>query len=613
MSPFPHLPTLHLAAAISSAVAAMLLLAHRQTLKEMRGGIWILCFVAMSLTFVGFSMRGRGPDWVPIVVANAMGWLTLAAAWHGCRQMRDAPSRSWLVPVPALAWMALCLEPAYYGNETARITTAGLFGMVLFTGVSTETWLAWRKTKLPSMRDLALLFTLFIPYFTVRAMAGALGLEWLSHLMSGWLGLVVATALPYLMLSLTRERAAEMQRQREIAALREGRAEIDRLLKDLPAVVFLREIQPDGRSRRLFRGGDIERVFGWPAATLDALDDLSELAVDLTDAQRMIFYQDTTPDALLSLEYQIRLPDGGTKWVRASGRILEQRPDGSALGVGHITDIQDLRNAEARATNAARLASLGEMAAGLAHELRQPLAIVSMAAQNALDDITAGDMAAAQARLTRIVCQNQRASDIIENLRRFAMGAQETGATEPVALQEAVERALTLVGRQLQRGGVQVDQAITTPAPVALAWPGAIEQVLVNLLSNANDALASRPAGTRRVQIEAATAPGAGSVRLKVSDTGGGVSPAILPRLFQPFVTTKATDRGTGLGLAICHGMIRALGGTIEVENQNEGAVFTIVLPAAKLPVPDGASLAAGSEAIASPALAATSRWATDA
>jgi signal transduction histidine kinase len=584
MSLVPHLPTLHLAASISAATAAVLLLTHRQTLRDIRGSDWILCFVAMSLSLAAFSLRGHVPDWVPIVIGNTMGWLTIAAAWHGCRRIRNAPSRAWLMPMPSLIWLALCLMPAFYFNDRIRIIAAGLIGILMFTALSAEAWITWRKTKLPSMRDLAVLLSIFIPYFTVRSLAASFGLEWLSHMMSGWIALVTATAVPFIMLAVTREGAAELLHQREVAALREGRAQIDRLLQDLPAVLFMREVQPDGTSRLLYRAGDAQRVFGWPAEVLARMDDLSQLAVGLTDAQRQGSYMNATPNELISMEYQIRLPDGGTKWLRASGRILEIRPDGSRLGVGHITDIQDLRNAEARAASAARLASLGEMAAGLAHELRQPLAIVSMAAENTVDDIAAGDSEAAQARLSRIICQSERASEIIENLRRFAVGTHEAGATEPMPLQEVVERALMLMRGVLHQGGVTVELAIASPSPVALAWPGAIEQVLVNLLSNANDALAARPPGTRRVRIEGAADPGAGTVRLVVADTGGGVAPEILPRLFQPFVTTKAADRGTGLGLAICHGMARALGGTISVENQRDGAAFTVILPDAKRP-----------------------------
>ncbi len=577
----PHLPTLHMASAIGAAVAASLLLAQLRTLKGSSGYIWIVCFVSMSLCMSAFSMRGQAPDWVPIVVGNTLAWLTMTTAWHGCRQIRDAPSRAWLVPVPSAVWVALCLVPAFYETDSIRVIAAGLLGLVLFAGVSAEAWVGWRKTGLTSLRDLALLFSLFIPYFMLRALAGALGLIWLAHLTSGWLALVASTAVPFLVLSVTREQAAAQRRDREAEALLEGRAAVDRLLKDLPAVVFLRNYLPDGSTRLVYRGGDVEHALGWPAATVARMDDLSQLAASMTDTDRVAALRRALSAEVVSTEFQIRQPGGGVKWVRASGRVIEKRQDGSALVVGYITDIQDLRDAEARATSAARMASLGEMAVGLAHELRQPMAIMAMAAENALDDIATEDLVEAQLRLERIIQQNRRASDIIDNLRRFAMDAQDAGPKERVPLSAAVDRVLLLMAGALHRGAVLVERGLPERPPVALAWPGAVEQILVNLLGNANDALAARPAEARWVRIEAHDDPAAATVRLVVSDSAGGVPPEILPRVFQPFVTTKAADRGTGMGLAICHGMAKALGGTISVENQAEGAVFTVTLPAA--------------------------------
>ena len=578
-----HLPTLHMASAISAAVAAMLLLPHLLAMKETRGFIWIACFVSMSLCMVAYSVRGLAPDWVPIGVGNTLGWLTMTTAWHGCRQFRNAPSLAWLIPVPTAVWAALCLVPGFYENDSIRIATAASFGVLLFTGVAVEAWVSWRKTGLASLRDLALLFFLFVPYFLLRAAAGAMGMIWLTQLTSGWLALIASTAVPFLVLSANRERAVVQRRDREVEALLEGREAVDRLLKDLPAVVFLRTHLPDGSSQLVYRGGDVERTLGWPAAVVAQMDDLSQFALSITDADRVAALRRAMGGEVVSLDYQMRLPRGGAKWVRVSGRVVEKRPDGSALVVGYLTDIQDLRDAEARATSAARMASLGEMAVGLAHELRQPMAIMAMAAENALDDIETGDLVEAKLRLERIIRQNQRASDIIDNLRRFAMDAQDAGPKEPVPLSAAVDRVLLLMAGVLHRGAVLVERGFPQHPPVALAWPGAVEQILVNLLGNANDALAARPAEARWVRIEAHDDPAAGTVRLVVSDSGGGVPPELLPRVFQPFVTTKAADRGTGMGLAICHGLAKALGGTISVENQAEGAAFTVTLPAATL------------------------------
>jgi PAS domain S-box-containing protein len=575
------LPTLHMASAVSAAVAAVLLLPYLLAAKETRGFIWIACFVAMCGSMVAYSVRGQAPDWVPIVFGNGLAWLALTTAWHGCRQFRNAPSLAWLSPVPPAVWMALCLVPAFYDTVSIRITTAGLFAVLLYTGVSVDAWVSWRKTRLASLRDLALLFSLMVPYFMVRAGAAAMGLVWLAQQSAGWPALVMATAVPFLVLSANRERAVVQRRDREVEAMLEGREAVDRLLKDLPAVVFLRNHLPDGSTRLVYRGGDVERALGWPAAAMAQMDDLSQLAASMTDADRVAALRRVVSGEVVSTEFQIRQPGGGVKWVRASGRVVETRQDGSALVVGYITDIQDLRDAEARATSAARMASLGEMAVGLAHELRQPMAIMAMAAENALDDIATGDLVEAQLRLERIIQQNRRASDIIDNLRRFAMDAQDAGPKERLPLSAAVDRVLLLMAGALHRGAVMVERGLPEHPPVALAWPGAVEQILVNLLGNANDALAARPAEARWVRIEAHNDPAAGTVRLVVSDSAGGVPPEILSRVFQPFVTTKAADRGTGMGLAICHGMAKALGGTISVENQAEGAVFTVILPAA--------------------------------
>ncbi|MCX7377238.1 MAG: ATP-binding protein [Alphaproteobacteria bacterium] len=570
-----------MASAVSAAAAALLLLPYLLAAKEARGFIWIACLVAMCGSMVAYSVRGQAPDWVPIIFGNALGWLALTTAWHGCRQFRDAPSLALLVLVPPAVWMALCLVPAFYDNLSIRISTAGLFAVLLYTGVSVDAWVSWRKTRLASLRDLALLFSLMIPYFMVRAGAAVMGLIWLAHQSAGWPALIMSTAIPFLVLSANRERAVVQRRDSEVDALLQDRAQLDRLLEDLPAVVYIRDYLPDGTSRLVYRGGDVERAVGWPAAVVNKMDDVSEFAVNLTLADRIAAYEKAMAGEVVSVEYQLRQPHGGARWVRASGRMVERHNNGYSRGVGYITDIQDLRDAEARATSAARMASLGEMAVGLAHELRQPMAIMAMAAENALDDIATGDLVEAQARLERIIQQNRRASDIIDNLRRFAMDAQDAGPKGRVPLSAAVDRVLLLMAGVLHRGAVLVERGLPEHPPMALAWPGAVEQILVNLLGNANDALAARPAEARWVRIEAHDDPAAGTVRLVVSDSAGGVPPEILSRVFQPFVTTKAADRGTGMGLAICHGMAKALGGTISVENQAEGAVFTVTLPAA--------------------------------
>ena len=284
-------------------------------------------------------------------------------------------------------------------------------------------------------------------------------------------------------------------------------------------------------------------------------------------------------------EWRMRQPDGSFTWIRTHMRRLSQRPDGGGEVVGYRVNITAERAAEARSLAAARLASLGEMAASLAHEMRQPLAVITLSVENAQRALARGDIAAAAPRLQRARDQALRAGTMIEHLRRFARGTEEAAPLAPVGLDLAVEGALALVGGALREAGIAVELELGTPPAVVLGHLVPLEQVLVNLLGNARDAMASLPPGARRrvrILAESAAGPQRDMVLLSVADSGGGVAPeAVLPRLFEPFVSTKGSERGTGLGLSICHGLVTAMGGTIAAANDAEGAVFRLALPVA--------------------------------
>jgi C4-dicarboxylate-specific signal transduction histidine kinase len=261
-----------------------------------------------------------------------------------------------------------------------------------------------------------------------------------------------------------------------------------------------------------------------------------------------------------------------------------QMPGGGWIGI--FEDVTDQRAADARAAAAARLSSLGEMAAGLAHELKQPLAAISLAAGNAEKALARGDAGSVALRLGRIVGQATRGGALIDHLRRFARGWDAASPMAPVSLRDAVDGVLTLVGGTLREAGVAVEVDLPPELPPVLAFQMALEQVLLNLLMNAHDAIvAGGGDAPRRIAVRAATHGDA--VRVEVADSGGGIPAAVMQRLFQPFVTTKGPDRGTGLGLSICHGLVTTMGGTIEAENGGDGAVFRITLSPAQEPAPE--------------------------
>ncbi|MBX9594848.1 MAG: sensor histidine kinase, partial [Roseomonas sp.] len=244
-----------------------------------------------------------------------------------------------------------------------------------------------------------------------------------------------------------------------------------------------------------------------------------------------------------------------------------------------VMDVTAERAAEARAAAAGRLTSLGEMAAGLAHELKQPLTAIALAAANARRAAERGDTAAMLVRLGRIADQAARGGVLIDHLRRFARGGEGGDANATAELPAAVEGALTLIGGALREASIEVVLDLPPGLPAVRGDGMALEQVLLNLLANARDALGIRDGGAR-IRVAARQAED-GRIALDVSDNAGGIPDGVMSRLFQPFVTTKGPDRGTGLGLSICHGLVTSMGGTIEAENGAEGAIFRIALAAA--------------------------------
>ncbi len=241
------------------------------------------------------------------------------------------------------------------------------------------------------------------------------------------------------------------------------------------------------------------------------------------------------------------------------------------------------RDRVAQLAQASKLAQLGELATGMAHELNQPLTAITLAAQNALKQLERGalDPPALAGRLDRILQMARRASTVIDHMRIFGrMGGEASG---PVPLAAAVRGARDLLAFKLERHRVRVveDLPLDLPSVVGQAVP--LEQVMVNLIANACDAYGPAPEATDappRIIAIAATAAD-GWVRLAVRDEAGGIPPDILPRIFAPFFTTKPVGEGTGLGLSISYGIINDMGGTLAADSADGSTTFIISLPVA--------------------------------
>lgn len=426
---------------------------------------------------------------------------------------------------------------------------------------------------------------------TVAASPTALASATLEALALPVLGAAL-TLLCFLAVAWAARRESERQAVSEAEMLRGARDEVAKVHAGLPAVIFLREMLPTGQAGRLlYRAGDIGGVIGWPAEAMqdafmgDAAESVPETREAMTRFMR---------EGEIAYDWRMRQPDGGWRWLRCQARTLEVLADGTRIAVGYLTNITAEREAQAQAQAARRIASMADMAHGLAHELKQPLQVIALSAETA--QVQIGRMAGAatlppplrdatarvEEALEGIIRQALRTGDVIEHLRRFARGSAGDTPIGPVGLDVAVEGAMLLIGHAMRRDRIELEIALGDPPPVVLGQTISIEQILVNLLNNARDALVERPAdGPRRIRIAGSVLPRDNAALLTVSDTAGGIPAHVLDRLFEPFVTTKPMDRGTGLGLSICRSLAQGMGATLMAENGPEGAVFTLRMPLA--------------------------------
>ncbi|MBU4528166.1 MAG: two-component sensor histidine kinase [Hoeflea sp.] len=233
----------------------------------------------------------------------------------------------------------------------------------------------------------------------------------------------------------------------------------------------------------------------------------------------------------------------------------------------------ELKQAQADLVQAGKLAALGQMSAALSHEFNQPLAAARTYADNALVLLDRGRSGEARANIDRIINLISRLGTLSGHLRSFARKpGQKLGA---VALPDVIEAAVEIATLRLKAAKAELTLRIAPDLPLAIAGPVRLQQVLVNILSNAADAAEGED--VPRITLDALA--GGDHVVIRVSDNGPGVSEALRPRIFDPFFSTKGVGKGLGLGLSISYNIIKDFGGDIEVaSSQAGGAVFTIRL-----------------------------------
>lgn len=237
---------------------------------------------------------------------------------------------------------------------------------------------------------------------------------------------------------------------------------------------------------------------------------------------------------------------------------------------------KELRETQSELIQTAKLAALGQMSAGISHELNQPLAAIRSYADNAAAYLDKGKPETARSNLAAIGQLTERMARIIRHLRTFAR--KERPELKPTDLHAAIGEALELMDRNIKGAGVHVAVDHAPDLPPVMAGDVRLQQVIVNLLSNAIDAMEHSLHKTIRIR----TMQEDGQVQLTIRDSGPGIDSAKLENLFDPFFTTKAVGKGLGLGLSITYGIVKEFGGRIDAANHPEGgAVFDIRLKAA--------------------------------
>ena len=253
------------------------------------------------------------------------------------------------------------------------------------------------------------------------------------------------------------------------------------------------------------------------------------------------------------------------------------RPVGRLLIIDDISERVELEEAVLQAD---KLSSVGLLAAGVAHEVNTPLAVISSYSQMLADRFGRGSEEAKL--LGKMTEQTFRASEIVNSLLDFSRtsGAEMT----PCDLNRAISDTLELIAPQLRTARVQLELRLGAPATM-MANRGKLQQVLLNLFLNARDAMPD--GGVLQVTSrEALDHGGAARAQVLISDTGIGIKPEVQRRIFDPFFTTKDSRRGTGLGLAVSYGIVQEHSGTISVESApGAGTTFTLEFPLAEQPV----------------------------
>jgi two-component system, NtrC family, sensor kinase len=324
-------------------------------------------------------------------------------------------------------------------------------------------------------------------------------------------------------------------------------------------------------------GGGCPSCAVWRALQQDRAE-----RAEITLPNHQIFSVTTLPvDGLTAGASVVQVAKNVTEETRSARRLQALSDELGKANAQLTATLERLKSTQAQLLQAEKLSAIGQLVAGVAHELNNPLTSVIGFAQLLESEWRSGDMSrSAEAigqDLRRIAEESGRAASIVRNLLAFAR--RQTAARVPHSITKLVERVLSLRTYELRLNGIALVTECDADLPMVIVDGGQLQQALLNLVLNAERAMRGRP--MRRLVVGARADSRADAVEIFVSDTGHGIDHANLTRIFDPFFTTRDVGEGTGLGLSICYGIVRDHGGQISVKSKAQaGTTFTILLPA---------------------------------
>lgn len=365
--------------------------------------------------------------------------------------------------------------------------------------------------------------------------------------------------------------------------LRDSESRLRHLAENIEDVFWVRE---KDETRPSYISPAYERIWGVPSHIDNTTsgNDLNSL-IHPADVNRVLLEKAKSAAEGYDLEYMIVRPDGEIRNIRERSFPVQDENGHIIRYVGVACDITEETSMRAYMTQMAKLAGLGRMLSGTSHELSQPLHVIRMAAEGAREILLSDDKNSIEnvaGKLDRIVGQTERVAAIVEKFRK--LGNPRSSSSHPTELRAILDTAISSVSGRTERSDIELKMEYPTHCSMIQGDGEELQQAISNILANACDAIeasiAASPINQEKhtILISVLENNESDHIAVKIENTGGKILDCHLDKVFDPFFTTHDVGMGMGLGLSVSHAIVNEVGGRIEVENGERGAIFSVYL-----------------------------------